>query len=88
MQARLDRTVSRDFDDGRILDDLRYNAVINRDGIQGLWSEHDVLFPASALREGANTLKLTIPGGNPTSGIEYDYLRLELAPDHEPAKRS
>ncbi|OIQ94991.1 rhamnogalacturonate lyase precursor [mine drainage metagenome] len=70
------------------LDDLRYNAVINRDGIQGLWSEHDVIFPASALREGANTLKLTIPGGNPTSGIEYDYLRLELAPDHEPAKRS
>ncbi len=70
------------------LDNLQYNAVINRDGIQGLWSEHDVIFPASALREGANTLKLTIPGGNPTSGIEYDYLRLEVAPNNEPAKHS
>jgi len=58
---------------------LHYNAVINRDGNQGYWSEHDVGFDASRLVHGANELTLTVPAGNPTSGIEYDYLRLELA---------
>jgi rhamnogalacturonan endolyase len=59
---------------------LVYNATINRDGIAGLWSEHDVSFDASLMQAGTNVLKLTIPGGSLTSGIMYDYLRLELNP--------
>ncbi|MGH7995136.1 MAG: polysaccharide lyase family protein, partial [Opitutaceae bacterium] len=63
-----------------MLDNLAYNAVINRDGIEGTWTEHDVRFSASLLKKGENILQLTIPGGNPTSGLEYDYLRLALVP--------
>lgn len=59
---------------------LAYNATINRDGIAGSWSEHDVTFDASLMRAGTNVMKLTIPGGSLTSGIMYDYLRLELSP--------
>jgi rhamnogalacturonan endolyase len=58
---------------------LIYNATINRDGIQGSWVEKDVEFDASLMKEGHNVMKLTIPGGSVTSGIIYDYLRLELA---------
>ena len=57
---------------------LTYNATINRDGIQGSWTEHDVGFPASILKAGENELVLQVPGGNAMSGVIYDYLRLEL----------
>jgi rhamnogalacturonan endolyase len=57
---------------------LAYNATINRDGIQGSWVEKDVVFDAALMKAGANILKLTIPAGGLTSGIIYDYLRLEL----------
>jgi rhamnogalacturonan endolyase len=57
---------------------LVYNATINRDGIQGSWVEKDVVFDAALMKAGANILKLTIPAGGLTSGIIYDYLRLEL----------
>jgi len=57
---------------------LVYNATINRDGIAGSWSEHDVAFDAALLQPGPNELRLTIPEGSLTSGIIYDYLRLEL----------
>ncbi len=56
---------------------LSYNATINRDGIEGSWVEKDLSFDAALLKHGSNTLKLTIPGGSLTSGIIYDYLRLE-----------
>jgi rhamnogalacturonan endolyase len=56
---------------------LVYNATINRDGIRGSWVEKDVTFDAGLLKSGANTLKLTIPAGGLTSGVIYDYLRLE-----------
>lgn len=58
--------------------DLVYNATINRDGIGGFWSEHDLVFDASVMKAGQNVLKLTIPAGGLTSGIIYDYLRLEV----------
>jgi rhamnogalacturonan endolyase len=58
---------------------LRYNATINRDGIGGYWTEKDVTFDAAAMQSGQNVLTLTIPGGGLTSGIMYDYVRLELA---------
>jgi rhamnogalacturonan endolyase len=57
---------------------LRYNATINRDGIGGYWTEKDVVFDASAMHSGQNVMTLTIPAGGLTSGIIYDYLRLEL----------
>jgi rhamnogalacturonan endolyase len=62
------------------LANLIYNATINRDGIEGAWSEHDLTFPATLLHAGPNTLTLTVPAGDLTSGISYDTLRLELAP--------
>ena len=57
---------------------LTYNATINRDGIGGSWCERDLIFDASLMKAGTNTLELTIPPGSLTSGIMYDYLRLEL----------
>lgn len=57
---------------------LTYNATINRDGIHGDWVEKDVVFDASVMKAGTNVLTLSIPGGNVMSGVEYDYLRLEL----------
>jgi len=58
---------------------LRYNATINRDGIGGYWTERDVTFDAGAMHAGQNVMTLTVPAGGLTSGIIYDYLRLELA---------
>jgi rhamnogalacturonan endolyase len=60
------------------LSGLVYNATINRDGIGGSWIERDLSFDASLMKSGSNMLELTIPGGGLTSGIMYDYLRLEL----------
>jgi rhamnogalacturonan endolyase len=57
---------------------LVYNATINRDGIGGYWSPRDIAFDASLMKAGTNVLNLTIPAGGLTSGIIYDYLRLEL----------
>jgi rhamnogalacturonan endolyase len=57
---------------------LIYNATINRDGIQGSWVEKNVALDAALMKAGENTLKLTIPAGSLTSGVIYDYLRLEL----------
>lgn len=61
---------------------LQDTATIRRDGIRGYWSERDVTFDAALMKAGANVLKLTIPPGNPMSGVEYDYLRLELQGEH------
>ncbi|HEX4054075.1 MAG TPA: polysaccharide lyase family protein [Tepidisphaeraceae bacterium] len=57
---------------------LMYNATINRDGIGGYWVEKDLTFDASKMSAGENTMTLTIPAGGLTSGIIYDYIRLEL----------
>jgi rhamnogalacturonan endolyase len=66
--------------DAGMVTGLVYNATINRDGVQGSWVEKDVIFDASLLQAGQNTLTLTVPAGSLTSGIAYDVLRLELAP--------
>ena len=65
---------------------LTYNATINRDGIGGYWSEHDLPFDASHLKAGDNALKLTIPAGGLMNGVIYDYLRLELDENGPPPK--
>jgi rhamnogalacturonan endolyase len=51
---------------------LRYNTD------QGVWQERDVSFDASLLKQGENELQITVPAGEVTSGLVYDYLRLEL----------
>ena len=53
-------------------------ATIRRDGIRGYWSERSVFFKAALLKSGTNVMTLSIPAGTAASGIEYDYLRLEL----------
>jgi len=53
-------------------------SVIHRDSDRGYWVEKDVAFDASVMKVGTNVLKLTVPAGPVTAGIEYDYIRLEL----------
>ncbi|HYW44072.1 MAG TPA: polysaccharide lyase family protein [Bryobacteraceae bacterium] len=60
------------------VDHLYIDGAIARNGITGVWSERDVPFDASTLKAGANVLKLIVPAGPMTSGVIYDYLRLEL----------
>jgi rhamnogalacturonan endolyase len=54
---------------------LRYNTN------KSVWQEQTLKFDAARLRPGENRLQLTIPEGELTSGVVYDYLRLELAED-------
>lgn len=61
-----------------VITDLVYNATINRDGVGGTWTERDLAFDAATMKGGRNVLTLTIPAGSLTSGVAYDYLRLEL----------
>ncbi|HWA10289.1 MAG TPA: polysaccharide lyase family protein [Opitutaceae bacterium] len=51
---------------------LRYNTD------KGIWQEQDQRFDASLLKAGTNEIQLTVPAGEVTSGVVYDYLRLEL----------
>jgi rhamnogalacturonan endolyase len=55
-----------------------FTRSIGWDGIQSVWQERDIAFDASLMQAGKNVLTLTIPAGNPSNGIMYDYLRLEL----------
>jgi rhamnogalacturonan endolyase len=61
-----------------VVEHLQDDGGIGKNGIHGIWSEHDVVFDESALKPGTNVIKLTVPSGSMTSGIIYDYLRLEL----------
>jgi rhamnogalacturonan endolyase len=67
-----------------VVSGLKDTATIRRDGIRGYWTERDVTFDAALMKAGENVMKLTIPPGNPMSGVEYDYLRLELQPGGTP----
>jgi rhamnogalacturonan endolyase len=51
---------------------LRYNTN------KSVWQERDLKFDAAKLKAGENELQLTVPAGELTSGVVYDYLRLEL----------
>lgn len=62
-------------------------ATIRRDAIRGYWFERDIAFDAALLKAGPNTLKLTVPAGGVMSGVEYDYLRLELDEAAAPPKK-
>jgi rhamnogalacturonan endolyase len=54
------------------------DSSLGRNTIQGIWTQREVPFDASLLKQGDNTVKLTVPAGGGTAGIVYDYLRLEL----------
>jgi rhamnogalacturonan endolyase len=54
------------------------DSTVGRNGIQGLWYEREGPFPATLLKAGTNVIQLTVPAGGATSGVIYDYLRLEL----------
>jgi rhamnogalacturonan endolyase len=53
---------------------IRYNTN------KGVWQERTLRFDAARLRAGENTLELTVPAGDLTTGVVYDYLRLEVQP--------
>ena len=52
---------------------LRYNTD------KGISREYTQPFDAALLKAGENEVQLTVPAGELTSGVVYDYLRLELA---------
>jgi rhamnogalacturonan endolyase len=51
---------------------LRYNTD------RGVWHEYAQPFDATLLKAGENDMTLTVPAGDLTTGVCYDYLRLEL----------
>jgi rhamnogalacturonan endolyase len=57
---------------------LRYNTD------KGVWREYIQPFDATLLSAGENKLQLTVPAGDLTTGVVYDYLRLELDEHHPP----
>jgi len=57
-------------------DALRYNTD------KSVWQECDLKFDATMFKAGENEMQLTVPAGELTSGVVYDYLRLELDENH------
>jgi rhamnogalacturonan endolyase len=58
---------------------LRYNTD------KGIWREYAQMYDAGLLKAGENEIELTVPAGDLTTGVVYDYLRLEVDPDYKPA---
>ena len=54
---------------------LRYNTN------KSVWQELTLKFDAALLKKGENEMQLTVPAGDVTTGVVYDYLRLELKED-------
>ncbi len=57
-------------------DAIRYNTD------KSVWQECDLTFDAALLKPGGNEMQFTVPAGEPTSGVVYDYLRLEVDENH------
>ncbi len=57
---------------------IRYNTDM------GIWQERTLTFDATLLKPGENTMTLTVPAGDVTTGVVYDYLRLELNQFYKP----
>jgi rhamnogalacturonan endolyase len=51
---------------------LRYNTD------KGVWNQYVQKFDASLLKPGENSVTFTVPAGDVTTGVVWDYLRLEL----------
>ena len=43
-----------------------------------MWNQYIVKFDASLMKAGANEMTFTVPAGDVTTGVVWDYLRLEL----------
>jgi len=52
---------------------LRYNA-----NIHGVWYQYIQTFDASLMKAGVNQVTFTVPAGDTTTGVAWDYVRLEL----------
>ena len=63
-----------DPDNARLIntDAIRYNTD------KGLWQQRTLRFDAALLKPGENTLTFTVPAGDLSTGVVWDYLRLEL----------
>ncbi len=61
---------------------LRYNTDT------GVWRQYLLGFDATLLKSGENEMELTVPAGELTSGVVWDYLRLELDQDAKFANNS
>ncbi len=57
---------------------IRYNTD------KGVWREYLLQFDAARLKAGENEMQLTVPAGEVTSGVVWDYLRLELDENAKP----
>jgi rhamnogalacturonan endolyase len=57
---------------------LRYNTN------KSVWQQRWLNFDAALLKPGENQMQLTVPAGDVTSGVVYDYLRLELDENAKP----
>jgi rhamnogalacturonan endolyase len=51
---------------------LRYNTN------KGVWNQYIQKFDASLMKAGENEMTFTVPAGDVTSGVVWDYVRLEL----------
>jgi len=51
---------------------LRYNTN------KGVWNQYIQKFEAGLLKQGENEMTFTVPAGDVTTGVVWDYLRLEL----------
>src|SRR5580704_12320687 len=58
---------------------LRYNTN------KSVWQELKLSFDVGLLKSGENEMQLTVPAGEVTSGVVYDYLRLELDENKTPS---
>jgi len=57
---------------------LRYNTN------KGVWNQYLQKFDASLLKPGENEMTFTVPAGDVTTGVVWDYLRLELNDGNKP----
>ena len=57
---------------------LRYNTD------KGVWYQYVQKFDASLLKTGENTMTFTVPAGDVTTGVVWDYVRLELNDGSKP----
>ena len=55
---------------------------------KSVWYQYTQTFDATLLKAGENKMTLTVPAGELTSGVVYDYLRLEVNEDYKPAAAS
>ena len=55
---------------------------------KSVWQELKLAFDAKLLKDGENEMRLTVPAGEVTTGVVYDYLRLELDDGREAAQVS